>query len=288
MFPYDPWFGGGYDYGIGIGGGGGTPIGLPFPTGGQQPYPGGGGLFGGIADFVEDIGDIVGGVGDIVDVIRGGSGGGGGGTPSPNPFTGLTGDVGGGDSANLATGLGNQSAAEMSFLEFLKAVGVGLSIINWLWENPPISWPKIALDMFAAWFNEGQPSTPDAVIAPLVPVDWKTAGTPIGPMLPTTGGGMNLPSQYGGILPAVMPAVATTVYKAPKGYVTVRIPNGNGQQVKVFMQKKAATALGLYKNRVKAPISGKEYRYIKKAKAWEAKLARMMGDSCNYKITKKR
>lgn len=278
MWPYYSGYGSGFN----PIGGGGTPIGLPFPQGGDG---GGGGFLGGIGDFVEDIGDIIGGVGDIIDVIRGG-GSGGSGSPLPNPFEDMVGQIGGGDSANLGGALGNQSAEEQAFLEFLKAVGVAASVIAWLWQNPPISWPKIAMDMFAAWWNQGQPSGPDNVITPLVPTEWKTASG--GSQLPVqTGSGM-LPANYGGILPAIMPAVATTVYKAPRGYVTVRVPNGSGQYVKAFMQKKAAVALGLYKNRAKAPITGTQYRAIKKAKAWESKLARMMSDSCNYKVTKKR
>lgn len=269
----------------------------PFGGGGFQPGlpPGlGGSLFGGISDFVGDIRDIVGDVGDIIGIIRGddpSAGTGGGGFPGTgtsggsNPFTSLIGSVGGGDSSVLAGSMPNQSSHEASFLEFLQAVGVAANIISWLWDNPPISWPKIAMDAFAAWFNNGQPSSPDGAVAPLIPIDWKTGGSSTTLPAPT----VQFPSAgFGGIMPIAMPAVARQVYKAPRGFVTVNVPNGDGTATKMFVQKRVATAMGLYKTRAKAPITGKEWKAVKKAKAYETKLARMLGDSCNFKVTKKR
>lgn len=267
------------------------------PIGGGYPPAGGGGWLGGIGDFVGDIRDIVGDVSEVIGIIRGddvgagtGTGGFGAGTSLPvpsggaNPFTNLIGNVGGGNSEVLVNSLPNQSAAETSFIDFLRAIGVAASIINWLWENPPYTWPKIAADMFAAWFNAGQPSGPDGTITPLVPPEWKTGTSP---SLPTTG--TNFPTTHvGGLLPVAMPAVATQVYKAPKGYVTANVPQGNGTSTKMFVQKRVATALGLYKARAKAPITGTEWRAVKKAKRYEQKLAKMLGDSCNFKVTKKR
>ena len=297
MWPYTPWFGGGP---IGIGGG--TPYSFdPFnagnPGAGVPIGNGGGGWLGGVGDAIEDLADIVGDVSDIIDIFGGGSGGGSGtgtgspfppsGSTGPTPFSGLVGNIGGGDSAVLVANIGNQSADEAAFLEFLRAIGVAASIIGWLWENPPITWPKIAADMFAAWFNQGRPSQPESVITPLVPVEWKSGGSTTGSPLPVPAPGIPSFGQQG-VAPMAMQAYATQVYKAPKGYVTVRVPDGAGGFTKMFVLKKVAVAMGLYKNRKKAPITGKEYAYIKKAKAWETKLARMLGDSCNFKVTKKR
>ena len=178
-----------------------------------------------------------------------------------------------------------------SFLSFLEGVGVYGSFIAQLVSSSILEWPSIIQDIILYWTSKNAPSAlteEGQAIGLQVPPEYKDpaggGGSMIGPPLPSPIGGSPI-TVTGGLLPPVMDAVPTMVYKAPKGYVTVTNP-ADGK--KYFVIKEYAYKMGLAKRRAKAPISAKEYRYIKKAKTWENKLARMLGDSCNFKVTKKR
>lgn len=81
-------------------------------------------------------------------------------------------------------------------------------------------------------------------------------------------------------IPVTMQPQATTVMKAPPGYVVV---NCNGQ--KVAMLKPVARALGLWKPRKKPPISASQYSCIRKANSAITKIDNLkkMTDSMKMK-----
>lgn len=283
-----------------------NPFGGNWGGGTQLPTFGGssGGMFGGIGDVVEDIRDIFEDVDDIVDFIRGDNG-----TPAPvglpapgswqpGGFPGSTGVNSSLQNLNASTGastgainvvvgnLPNQSDEESLFISFLQAIGVTSTIISWLWGSTPINWPQIAKDLFVYYMaNQGNTGAVQAQ----VPADWfgpgGTTGSGSFPTLPT--GPIGVPEQVGGFAAMAMDATPSQVYKAPPGYVTVNVPIAGGQTRKMFVLKKIATAMGLYKSRSKAPITATQYKAVKAAKRWETKLAKMMNESCQYKAVKK-
>jgi len=249
--------------------------GLPSPS----PPIGGGGNGGGI---LNDISDIIGDVQDLLDDI--GIGGGGGGNGSGLPLV---------DPSDLPSSKGDQLNAAFAsapglkerFIQFLQAAGVYITWLNNFINTPVPNWPVYVIDLAIFWLKNSAPATQAdptfGTVADYVPENLATPGNL--PVPAPGGGGL---AQLGGFLPPVVATQVKTVLKVPRGYVIVTDPM-TGQ--KVGLLKNVAKAAGLYKERVKAPITGSDWRAMKKAKRLQAKLAKMAKDTCDtYKVTKAR
>ena len=271
MNPTTPWFE--TDI-LDLGGGlGGDPWSPPIDLGGGNGGSGGGGWWDVADDLLEDLGvyDWIG------NLIGGGEGGG-----SANPV----------DKEKALLILQKDQSTLNAFYSFLQDLGVYGSILAQMVSGSILSWPGLIQDAILYWASKNRPGafTADGqFIDNSFLGDFKDPGGggspyPIGPPLP--GGGSTLPvGQYGPFGMPVRPATPTQVYKASKGYVIVTDPQ-TGQ--KYEMMKELAYKLGLAKRRKKAPITASQYAAIKAAKRWESKLSRMLKDSCNYRVTKKR
>lgn len=276
--------------------------------GGFNPSQGGIGVGGvgssGVPNWLETIGGIVEDVGGILDVLFPGRSTGSGGTTYPTTTGGgqqtpvptidqsLLGQnfAGAGQREQALAAVESSPDTKQKFINFLVAIRVSNEVISRLTGLPTLQWPALLADLLLLWLSRGQPvdaqNQHGQVVAGQVPGSLLT-GTGGGngsSTLPIPGGGIGIP-EMGQYAPIAMPATPVQCYRAPKGYVVVRHPQ-TGQRA--YVLKNVARAMGLYKSRRKAPITGREWDAVKKASRYEKKLARMLGDSCNFKVTKKR
>lgn len=165
------------------------------------------------------------------------------------------------------------------FVEWMKGFGLVASIASRLQSGNILEWPMIIQDLIILFYHN-QPKANE--LAPtLVTEANKTAPAHTGQF----GGSGSYLGTLAQLKPPTLPLVPREAYYVPKGYVLVTDPQ-SGQKVVVL--KELAKAAGLYKSRVKAPITGSEWRAYKKGKSIENKMARMLGDSSKFKVTKKR
>lgn len=241
-----------------------------------------------IGDVFDDVTDFIGDVQDLLDVI--GLGGGGGGDVSQ--FIDLDEDK---KQKATIVALESQSGLKTAFINFLKTAGVISQWIHDFTNSPVPNWPTFIINLAVMWLERSRPAT-------VATAGGAEIGRLIGPpytdnnTLPVPGGGGVPVTPLPGIMPGfdhlaafmqpVLQATPTMVYRAPKGYVTVTHPQ-TGQ--KAFVLKSIAKGAGLYKERKKAPISGKEWAMMQKAKRLENKLVNMTKKTCaTVKVTKAR
>lgn len=179
---------------------------------------------------------------------------------------------------NILTYYKNLEGAIPRFLEYLQTLGLAAQIVSRLQSGDIFAWPKIVQDLIILFYHD-KPKADE--LAPTVVEDAnKNAAPALG------GGSMHqMLNQAAALRPVTLPLVPREAYVVPKGYVLVRDPISKQPAV---VLKEIARAAGLYKPRAKAPIKASDWKAAKKAKAIERKLSRMLGDSCNYKVTKKR
>lgn len=166
-----------------------------------------------------------------------------------------------------------------NFINWLKTIGLSASIAGRLLSGDILQWPGIFKDLIILYYHVRDTAES---FGPQIVTEANKSGDAV-PALP---GG---PGAYLGTIaalrPPTLPLVPREAYHVPKGYVLVRDPQTKQPAV---VLKELARAAGLYRPRAKAPIKASEWRAAKKAKRIEAKLSKMLGDSCNYKVTKKR
>ncbi len=273
MNPNGAWFGQDMiDPRFGLGGGFGDPWTPPIDLGGGGSGDPGGGWWGIADDLLEDLGvyDWIG------NLINPGSGGG---------------EVSETSRQQALALIEKNPSTIQSFLSFLQDLGVYGTILAQMVSGSILQWPTLIQDAMLYWASKNRPGayTEDGkFIGDSFLVDYRDPNpSPIGPPIPTPGGGLPVVGggTYGPFGTPVIQATPTQVYKARKGYVIVRDPETGARYE---MIKELAYKLGLAKRRKKAPITATQYAAIKAAKRWESKLSRMLTDSCNYKVTKKR
>ena len=282
MWPYSNYWGGF------TGGGAWTP---PIPVGGSTGV-GSGGL-GGAPWWVqagEHIFEQAGGYGWLNQWLFGGTGGTtGGGYLAPSGGSNLpvpqTLDVGALLNPLLQSGGANRQRVLASyeenpdiiqrFLDWLEAAGMVASLLQQLATSSIFAWPRIVQDLILLFYHD-EPAAAEQL--PFVVSEANRTFPQTGPGIPG-----NLPAEF---LPVAMPAQARVSYRAPRGMVTVNDPTNPGQ--KLWVRKSVAKAMGLYKERAKAPVTGLEWKAVKKASQIEKKLARMLKGGCNFKVTQKR
>ncbi len=161
------------------------------------------------------------------------------------------------------------------FVDWLTTLGAVGSLLSQLATSTIFQWPIILQDLILLFYHDEAQAVE---IGPQV-VQEANRNTS---QLPTVGGGLNQLMNYN---PPILPIQPKMTYVAKPGYVVVTDPL-TGQ--KAQMEKRYARAAGVYKPRAKAPIKASEWKAAKAAKRIERKMSRMLSDSCNYKVTKKR
>lgn len=165
-----------------------------------------------------------------------------------------------------------------TFLEYLSSLGLAAQIVQRLSSGDIFAWPKIIQDLIILFYHD-RPKADE--LAPTVVADGnKNAAPALG------GGSMNqMMALAAKMKPPILPLVPREAYHVPPDYCLVRDPQTNAPTV---MLKSVARGLGLFKPRAKAPISGVEYRNLRRSQAVEKKLARVLGKSANFTVRKKR
>lgn len=281
------------NFGIWQFGGGGSGFTPPWQSGGGQPSGGNVPWWVGVGVGLGERLGVWDWAADQLGLPGSGGGGSNGGYPTsvggPNTGTGLSADFVNNlideDYKNnpeakrgiLAYYQGLEGAVQR-FVDWLKTLGLAGSIVQRMISGDIFQWPGILQDLIILYYH----NLPKAQeIGPVVVED---ANRNAGPALSPGPGGFNL-SGIAALRPPTLPLVPREAYHVPKGYVLIRHPQ-TGQRMVVL--KELARAIGAWKPRAKAPIKASEWRAAKKAKAIENKLSKMLGDSCNYKVTKKR
>ena len=150
------------------------------------------------------------------------------------------------------------------FLDWLQTIGAIGSLLSQMASSTIFEWPIILQDLILLFYHD------EAQAVEIGPQVVHEANTNTGSLLPPGGGFSGALSQFA---PPVLPVQVVPSIKPIKGYVVVTDPQ-SGQ--KAMMKKEVARALKLYKPRRKAPITGREWDAIKKAKRYEVKLSKML------------
>ena len=82
----------------------------------------------------------------------------------------------------------------------------------------------------------------------------------------------------------VVAAMATTCYRAPKGYVVVEIVSSSGLPMKVSMWKPLARSMKLFKSRPKAKITASEWRTLRVAER-VSKKAKAVAQAAGFSVS---